>query len=315
MAGSKRTLLNILKLALSLGGLAAVFLVSKAKFPEIGRTLAAASWGWLAVAFSLHALGLLFSAYRWQILAKAQGDHIPLGYLVKSYIVGRFFNTFLPTSVGGDVVRMWDGAKFSTSFVKSSAIVVVERMTGIIVLFVFALLASLLRLDMARSIPVVGLALLLGAAGLMAIAVFFLPAVGRLLHRGPSHGFLGRLFEKLRLFRDTIVDYRSHPAAFAKATIWAVLLQLNVVLYYILIGRALGLTIPALDYFVFIPLVLLLQLIPITINGLGVREAAYVAVFAFYGLSSSAALSFSLIEIAFGLIVGLIGAALYAARR
>jgi len=148
-----------------------------------------------------------------------------------------------------------------------------------------------------------------------AIAVFFLPAVGRLLHKGPTRGFLGRLFEKLRLFRDTITDYRSHTAAFAKATIWAVLLQLNVVLYYILIGRALGLNIPAPDYFVFIPLVLLLQLIPITINGLGVREGAYVAVFAFYGITASAALSFALIEIAFGLIVGLMGAALYAARR
>jgi uncharacterized protein (TIRG00374 family) len=315
MASSKRTLLFILKLALSLGGLAAVFLLSRAKFPEIGRTLAAASWGWLAVAFSLHTLGLLFSAYRWQILAKAQGDHIPLGYLAKSYIVGRFFNTFLPTSIGGDVVRIWDGAKYSTSFVKSSAIVVVERMTGIIVLFVFALLASLLRLDMARRIPVIGIALLLGAAGLVAIAAFFLPTVGRLLRKGPDHGFLRRLFDKLRLFRGTITDYRSHPAAFLRATIWAVLLQLNVVIYYILIGRSLGLIIPALDYFVFIPLVLLLQIIPITINGLGVREGAYVAVFAFYGLSASAAWSFAVVEIAFGLIVGLIGAALYAARR
>ena len=51
------------------------------------------------------------------------------------------------------------------------------------------------------------------------------------------------------------------------------------------------------------------------INGIGVREGAYVAVFGFYGLTSSAALSFSFIEIAFGLIVGLIGAVLYAARR
>ena len=315
MTVSRRALSGLLKLAISLAGLAAVFFMSRAKLPEIGRTLAGASWGWLAAAFSLHALGLLFSAYRWQILAQAQGDRIPLGYLVKSYIVGRFFNTFLPTSVGGDVVRMGDGAKYSTSCVKSSAIVVVERMTGIIVLFAFALLASLLRMDMARRIPVVGLALVLGAAGLIGIAVFFLPGFGRLLHRGPAHGRLGRLFEKLRLFRDTIVEYRSHPAAFARATVWAVLLQLNVVLYYVIIGRALGLTIPALDYFVFIPLVLLLQLIPVTINGLGIREVAYVAVFAFYGLSSSAALSFSFVEIAFGLLVGLLGAALYAARR
>lgn len=315
MANRKRTFLLILKIALSLGGLAAVFLLSRAKFPEIARTLRAAAWGWLAVAFSLHTLGLLFSAYRWQILARAQGDRIPLGYLVKSYIVGRFFNTFLPTSVGGDVVRMWDGAKYSTSFVKSSAIVVVERMTGIIVLFLFALLASLLRLDMARRIPVIGIALLLGVAGLAAVAVFFFPAVGRLLEKGPDRGIIRRTFDKLRLFRGTILGYRSHPAAFWRATVWAVLLQLNVVVYYILIGRALGLGIPALDYFVFIPLVLLLQIIPVTINGLGVREGAYVAIFSFYGLTASAAWSFALIEIAFGLIVGLLGAMIYAARR
>jgi glycosyltransferase 2 family protein len=315
MANCRKTVLFLVKLALSLGGLVLVFLLSRAKFPEIGRTLAAASWGWLAVAFSLHTLGLLFSAYRWQILAQAQGDHIPLGYLVKSYIVGRFFNTFLPTSVGGDVVRMWDGAKYSTSFVKSSAIVVVERATGIIVLFLFALLASLLRLDMARRIPVIEVALLLGAAGLIATAVFFLPAVGRLLARGPEHGFRRRLFDKMRLFRGTIVDYRRHPAAFVRATAWAVLLQLNVVIYYILIGRALGLAIPALDYFVFIPLVLLLQIIPVFINGFGIREISYVAVFAFYGLAASAAWSFALVEIAFGLIIGLLGAVIYITRR
>ena len=317
MAGSKRTLLHHSQARPEPGraGRRLPFLAG----PLSGNrpnAPAAASWGWLAVAFSLHALGLLFSAYRWQILARAQGDHIPLGYLVKSYIVGRFFNTFLPTSVGGDVVRMWDGAKYSTSFVKSSAIVVVERMTGIIVLFLFALVASLLRLDMARDIPVIGLALLLGAAGLAAIAVFFLPGVGRLLTRGPAHGLPPpdcSTSSGFSAIRSSATEATRPPSA--RATVWAVLLQLNVVLYYILIGRALGLTIPGLDYFVFIPLVLLLQLIPITINGLGVREVAYVAVFAFYGLSASAALSFSLIEIAFGLIVGLLGAVLYATRR
>jgi len=310
----RRTLFFLLKLALGLFALAAVFLLSHAKFPEIGRTLRSAAWAWLLLAFSLHTLGLLFSAYRWQILARAQGDRIPLGYLVRSYIVGKFFNTFLPTSFGGDVVRIWDGSRYSTSLAKSSAIVIVERMTGIIVLFFFALTASLVRVEMARRVPVVGIALLLGLAGLAAIAAFFLPAVGRILGCGPRYGFLRRAFDKLALFRATIISYKAHPAAFLRATLWAVLLQLNVVLYYILIGRALGLKIPVPDYFVFVPLVLLLQIVPITINGLGVREGAYVAIFSFYGLSASAALSFSFIEIAFGLAVGLLGAVIYITR-
>jgi len=315
MATRRKTLLFLLRLALGLGGLAAVFIISRANFPEIGRALQGANWGWLVLSFSLHAFGLLFSAYRWQILALAQGDRIPLGYLTKSYIVGKFFNTFLPTSFGGDIVRIWDGSKYSSSVVKSSAIVVVERMTGIIVLFLFAVGASFARLEMAGRIPIIWIALALGLAGLAVIVVFFLPAVGRALRRGPRQGFLRKLFDKALLFRETIIAYRHQPGPFLRATFWAVLLQLNVIVYFVLIGKALGLPIPLLDYFVFIPLVLLLQILPITINGLAVREVAYVAIFAFYGLSSSTALSFSFLDLAYSLIVGLIGAVIYLARK
>jgi hypothetical protein len=315
MATHRKTLLFILRLALGLGGLAAVFVFSRANFPEIGRALRSANWGWLVLSFSLHAFGLLFSAYRWQILARAQGDRIPLGYLMKSYIVGKFFNTFLPTSFGGDIIRIWDGSKYSSSVAKSSAIVVVERMTGIIVLFLFAVGASLARLEMVGLIPVIWIALALGLAGLAGIVVFFLPAVGRALRRGPQHGFLRKSFDKALLFRETIIAYRRQPGPFLRATIWAILLQLNVIVYFILIGKALGVPIPRLDYFVFIPLVLLLQILPITINGLGVREGAYVAIFAFYGLSSSTAISFSFLDLAYSLIIGLIGAVIYLARK
>jgi len=315
MAPRKKILLFLLRIALGLGGLAAVFILSRANFPDIGRALRNAHWGWLILSFSLHAFGLLFSAYRWQILARAQGDDIPLGYLTKSYLAGKFFNTFLPTSFGGDVVRIWDGSRYSTSIVKSSAIVVVERMTGIIVLFLFALAASFLRMDMAASIPVIRIAQVLGLAGLAAIVVFFLPAAGRALRRGPAQGIARRVFDKALLFRETIIAYRHHPGPLMRATVWAVLLQLNVIIYFVLIGKAFDLTIPVLDYFVFIPLVLLLQMLPVTINGTGVREGAYVAIFAFYGISSSTAISFSFLDLAYSLVIGVVGAVIYLTRK
>jgi len=312
---SRKTIFFFLRLALGLGGLAAVFLVSGANLPKIGQSLAGADWGWLALSFSLHAFGLFFSAYRWQILAEAQGDRIPLGYLVKSYLIGKFFNTFLPTSFGGDIVRIWDGSKYSTSIVKSSAIVVVERMTGVIVLFFFALAASLGRLDMAGQIPVVWIALALGLAGMAAIVVFFLPATGRALRRGPDHGFVRKAFDKAALFRETIIAYRKHPKPFVRAMIYAVLLQLTVIIYFVLIGKSLALPIRVIDYFVFIPLVLLLQMLPITVNGLAVREGAYVAIFAYYGLTSSLAISYSFVDLAYSLVIGAAGAVIYLTRK
>jgi uncharacterized protein (TIRG00374 family) len=313
----RKTLSFLLKAAFSLAALTLFFLTSKVSFGDIGRTLASVSWAWLAVAFSLHIFGLLFSAYRWRILIRAQGDDVPLFFLVKSYLVGTFFNNFLPTRFGGDVVRIWDGSKYSQSLVRSSAVVLVERGTGIIVLFLFALVASLFRLDMAREVPVIWAALACGLAGLAAVALFFLPAAGRALERLPEKGLPGRFKHKIIAFRAAILQYRKARGAFARATVLAVLLQLNVILYYYLIGQALHLPIGLLDYFIFIPIVLLVQIIPISINGTGLREGAYIQIFKFYRIPAHAASawSFSIIEVAFGLLVGLVGGIIYLSRK
>jgi uncharacterized protein (TIRG00374 family) len=311
----RRTFSFVLKLLFSLAVLAFFIIHSKISFAEIGFKLRTVLWPWLVAAFSLHGLGLLISAYRWQILARVQGDDIPLIYLVKSYLVGTFFNNFLPTRFGGDIVRIWDGSKFSRSIVKSSAIVAVERLTGIIVLFVFALAASLFRLEMARRVPVIWAALLLGLAGLAAIVLFFLPPARRLLAKLPERGFLRTLKHKVISFRTTVIRYKESPRAFSRATAWAFLLQVNVIVYYALIGRALAMFIPFPDYFVFIPIVLLIQIIPVSINGLGVREGTYIEIFRFYGIPPETALSFSIIEIAFGFAVGLAGAVIYSLRK
>ncbi len=311
----KRLIWLIIKIAVSLS-LLAYILTAKVSLPEIGRSLAGLNLAWVALAFSLHVFGVLISAYRWQILARAQGNEVPLGYLVKSYLVGTFFNNFLPTRFGGDVVRIWDGSKYSESLLKSSAIVVVERSTGLIVLFLFALLASLFRLDMARQIPVIWISLLVGLGGLLLAAFFLSPPAGRLINSLPARGFLAKVKAKISGFREIILAYRHQPALFWKALAWALVLQLNVILYYFLIGLAFNLRVSFLDYFIFIPIVLLIQIIPITIGGLGLRESAYIALFVYYGVTAQAAVSFSLVaDLAVGLLVGLIGGIIYITRK
>ncbi|MDD8025314.1 MAG: lysylphosphatidylglycerol synthase transmembrane domain-containing protein [Acidobacteriota bacterium] len=313
MAGRRKTLSFLLKLVISAGLLA--YILSRADLAAIIRHLRGAAWPWLVVAFALNGVGLLIRAYRWRILALPQGDDMPVGFLFRSCLIGEFFNNFLPTSIGGDAYRIWDGSRLSRSIVRSSAVVIVERMSGILILFLFALAASLFRLDMVRRIPLIGLTLLLGLGGFAVLGLFFLPATGRLLLRPPASGFLRKAMLKLAEFRSVIVGYRDHPRDFLRATVWAFLLQVNVILYYFLIGRALKLTVPLADYFVFIPLVLLIQLLPISLNGWGLRELAYVEVFRFYGVAPELALSFSFIGAAFGLLVSLVGGILYATRK
>lgn len=314
MAKRKNLLALILKLIFSLSILVFI-LTTQTSFKDIWVVLKGVNPYWLVFSFSLHAFGLFSSAYRWQILARAQGDEVPLVFLAKSYLVGTFFNNFLPTRFGGDIVRIRDGSRYSKSLLKSSAIVLVERFTGIIVLFLFALLASVYRLDMARQIPVIWVSLLLGLFGLALLISFFLPFFGKLLAAIPSKGILDKFKTKVILFRETILFYRTQKALFLRATFWAFLLQLNVILYYFLIGKALHLRIHFIDYFIFIPIVLLIQIIPITINGLGLREGSYIEIFKFYGIFPQTAFSFSIIDVAFVLVIGIIGGIIYVSRK
>jgi uncharacterized membrane protein YbhN (UPF0104 family) len=262
----KRLIWLIVKIAVSFS-LLIYILTSKVSLRDIGRSLAGLNLAWVALAFSLHIIGLLISAYRWQILARAQGDEVPLLYLAKSYLVGTFFNNFLPTRFGGDVVRIW-------------------------------------------------VSLLVGLGGLLLAAFFLSPPAGRLISRFPSRGFLARLKSKVLSFREVILAYRHRWVPFCQALAWALLLQINVILYYYLIGLAFGLRVAFLDYFIFIPIVLLVQTIPITIGGLGLRESAYITVFRYYGVAARTAVSFSLVaDLAVGLLVGFIGGIIYVTRK
>ena len=312
--GKRRPVVTILKLVFSLAILA-FLLIYKTSVRDILHVLGGVRLPWLALAFSLHAIGLFSSAYRWQILARAQGDVIPLGYLIKSYLVGTFFNNFLPSSFGGDVVRIWDGSRYSESVVKSSAIVVVERLTGIVVLFLFAFFASLFRLDMANETPVVWVSLAVGLAGLACVVLFLAPVSARVLRALPEGKWISPIKSKIIAFREVVLFYRHRKRDFLRASIWALILQANVVVYFFLIGRAFRLEIRFLDYFIFVPIVLLIQIIPVTINGLGLREGSTIAIFKYYAIPAQTAFSFSLIDVGFRLILGAVGGILYVSRK
>ena len=315
MHKTKKFLFLAFKIIFSFSILAFI-LTREVKIKTIPDALEGINLPLLVLSFSLHALGLLISAYRWQILIRAQEEDVPLDFLAKSYLVGNFFNLFLPTRFGGDVVRIWDGSRYSRSLLKSSAIVLVERFTGIIVLLSFAFGVSLLRLDMTKKLPVIWVSLLVGFFGLLAALLFLTPSAHSLLRRIPEKGILTRIKTKAFEFREIILIYRKKKTAFFKALFWALLLQINVILHYYLAGRAFHLEIPLLDYFIFIPIILLILTIPVTISGLGLREMLFIHIFSTYGVAEYMAFSFSLIaDFVFTLIIGIIGGVIFILRK
>jgi glycosyltransferase 2 family protein len=275
------------------------------------------SWPMALLAFSLHSFGLFFSAKRWKLILDERGADFSLWRLTQSLLVGTFFNHFLPTRFGGDVVRVSDTRRIEQGTTASLAVIVYERMSGIVALLIFALAASLLKIKFVREMPLLYLSLLVSLLG-----IFMLVLAWKKLPRGFLAGLdcrrpgLKKLLDKLDKFHAIVLDFMNQRTLSRKVFFWALLLQFNVVVHYYLIGQALRLgRIPALDYFFSIPIMLFILSFPVSINGVGVRDFFLVRLFMYYGYPASAAIAFSLLDVAFNLALGMLGGLIYIFRK
>ena len=284
---------------------------------EIFSVLKDVLWPMAALAFGLHAFGFLFSALRWKLILDGYGADFSIPQLVRSLLVGSFFNLFLPTRFGGDVMRVSDTRHIEQGATASLAVIVYERMSGILALLVFALFASLLKIRFIKELPLLYVSLLVSLLG-----IFLLVLVWKKLPRGFLAGlncrysWVRKILDKLDKFHAIILDFVNHRALSRKVFFWALLLQLNVVIHYYLIGQALKLgRIPLLDYFFSIPIMLFILSLPVSINGIGVRDLFLIEIFTYYGYPASVAIAFSLLDLAFNLLLGIAGGLIYIFRK
>jgi uncharacterized protein (TIRG00374 family) len=312
---TRKTVFFLLKFVFG-AGLLLYLVLYIARPREIVAVLARASLPLLLAAFCLHALGNIVSAIRWKLILDARGGGFAIGRLVGSLLVGVFFNHFLPTRFGGDVVRVSDTRRTDQGLTGSLAVIVYERMSGIVALLLFALLSSFLKIGFVRQMPMLYVSLLVSIAGIVLLVLAWkkLPR-GYLAARPCRRPWARRLLDRLDAFHGIILDFLGQHALSRKVFFWAMILQLNVVLHYFLIGQALGLArIPLLDYFFSIPIMLFLLSFPISINGLGVRDLFLITLFAYYGYPAQHAVAFSLLDLAFNLLLGIAGGLVYLCR-
>ncbi len=229
--------------------------------------------GLLAAALVAALVGVVLSAWRWQRVLRLFDAHLPLATLTQHYLVGLFVGNVLPSTIGGDVVRVARASSTVGSSTTSFASVVLERLTGFVALPLlvftgFALRPSLIDHQHAWiAILVAGstitlLAVLLFAAGHPRIA-------GRYAENDNWTRFIGAIHRGVdRLRRD--------PRQLVGVLGTALVYQISVVVMFALIFRALDLPVPIAGVIAFTPAVLMLQVLPISVNGIGVRELALV---------------------------------------
>jgi hypothetical protein len=242
---------------------------------------------------------------------------------VRSLLVGIFFNNFLPSTVGGDLMRARDTAAHAGSGTGALATVLVERGSGILVLGFFALAAALsgtLGEGGAATSAAIAAGVLLAAFALFTLALRPGP-LGSLRGalerwRGGARGpRLAAAIDRAGRALGTLEALARSPATL-RATFWlAFALQANVVVHYWCVSQALGLGVPPGAFLLIVPIATVLLLLPVSVNGIGAREAVFTVLLGRHGVGPAAALAFSWVAFGTVLAQGVFGGVIYALRR
>jgi uncharacterized membrane protein YbhN (UPF0104 family)/RimJ/RimL family protein N-acetyltransferase len=308
-ASIRRHLGNLLKIGVSVGLLA--WVLPRIGLDEIWYEMRAAHWGWLGAAFVLFVVSTALRAFRWQALLRGLALSVPTGRLIKLYFVGAFFNTFLPSGFGGDVVRVIELAQDSRCAHEAAGTVLVDRLSGILVLLALALLAVPFSLKLISSLLAVGIAALAvgGLAG--GWLLFQQRLLGRVIGAMPQGLPFGLKNQVAKL-------YAAICGSGSKAVRQALAISLAFNALLILINYLLALSLNvqvSIGYFLlFVPLTSLSLMLP-AVGGLGVREYTYQVLWPQAGISPTQAVAMSLLNYAITAATGLIGGAIYAGEN
>jgi glycosyltransferase 2 family protein len=276
---------------------------------EVWQTLSAADPLWLLAGLLLVVAALLVSAWKWQVLLDAQGLAVPFWRLFGAYLVGIFFNNFLPSNIGGDVARITDVARYTGNAPAATASVIGERLLAGLALALTATVALLFSVRAAG--PVAGSVAL--------ILVLF----GALVASFASHrvrSAFGARFPRLSASAAGRVAGQM-GAAFGNRRAFVVVMVLSLLFHatVVLLGwttfRAIDAPVPLAACFLYIPIISAIQLLPVSLNGFGVREGAYVFFFGAAGLGAPQAVAASLLFALLVSFVSLAGGVLFAVRR
>jgi len=242
----------------------------------------------LLLAYAIFVATTWGMAWRWQVLLRAKGIHEPLGWLTKLYFVGYAAGQVLPTSVGGDAVRIIEHARRRPEARGDAAgAVLMERAVGsagTLVMVAIGLVAAIGRYDGIRLLIWLEIAFTVALVGFAAL-LFSRSANAWLQARSGSR----RVATAFRSLWSAMHDYRHHPGVLLLVLAATVGLQVARIVAIWLCGEAVGLHLSPLVYVVMGPLLFLVMMVPFTINGLGVREAFFIAFLGRFGVSADAA--------------------------
>ncbi|HUY25832.1 MAG TPA: lysylphosphatidylglycerol synthase transmembrane domain-containing protein [Candidatus Binataceae bacterium] len=279
-----------------LGGAVIAFLLWHYDARPVLRILPRENPAWFGGAVLLFVAGQVMSAWRWQLLAAVLHLHERFASYLRFYFIGMFTNLFVPGLIGGDAARAIYLGRKSAKMGEAVASVVADRGIGLLALFwLAAAMAMIERGALAPGVirPVI-------AVGAIALAGFLAaPLVARIVHLMPR---------PIRRAGGIVMPYLHRPATMLPAAGLSLILQISLAICQWMLARGLGLATPVAIFMLCVPIANVFASLPLTLNGLGIRETAYLMLFGMAGVRHDDAIALGLLWFLATMLGGLTGA-------
>ncbi|MBI5888722.1 MAG: flippase-like domain-containing protein [Deltaproteobacteria bacterium] len=304
----KKAISVIIKIAVSGAILYALF--SRMDPGAFWKTLRAVDLPLAVLSGFIFTFSQFVSTYRWSVILKKD---IGTSYLklLSIYFIGMFFNNFLPTAVGGDVVKGYYLYRESKRGDISLASIFMDRYVGFAALILMAAMAV---------IP--GYALIEGAGigWLLVVLIGGFTAMSLVIWVGPLHSWVMAILAKVHFyginrkidtFYKVLMGYKRRPQLLVRIFILSFVVQGSVILGYFILSRGLGMNVGFGYFFLFIPLTTTVSMLPVSVSGLGLRESAFVFLFMKAGARAEEAFTLSILWFGINAVVSMIGGVEY----
>lgn len=307
---------RLLKIIVSILALSLLF-----RKVEIGPLLGAmqdTGWSYLYLSLVIYLLAQGICALKWKILAAPLEIILPLKEFIFYYFIGMFFNLFLPTSIGGDMSKCYYLVKRESNLRRAVFSVLGERLTGAISLLMVLIAGTLfsqnghpiarmagLGRSMIYSISFLTSVIPLGLVLSLTLVMFWPPLSRMARPYLLNRSWINRVGKGLP--PRELLPFWENPAILLKAIGLGLLFQVLILLIHVSIGYSLGMTIPISYYFILYPIADIASFLPITLNGIGVREWSYTYLLTLVGVSPERAFGFSLLWFSILFLSSLLG--------
>jgi glycosyltransferase 2 family protein len=293
------------------------WLIWQAGPQEVAKTLSSLRWGWYLPAFFLFLTNIIIRTYRWYILLSQLNNRPTFPHLVFLYFFGFFANNFIPSGFGSDVIKVVGLRQRYGRGAEALSSVLMDRLTGLLGSALFALIALLWhsltptsKIDLPAGLLTAVALISIGIPGSF-IFIRWTKPINWLIVRLPILQRVPKL-NKIEEVADTLQRYPF--SSLFRALLTSLPFTLTLILIQFLIARAVAVDLPITVFALFVPIISIINLLPISFNGLGTRDVVYQLLFIPLGVLPATAVAMSLAFYFLRFGAGLIGGILYAVK-